>query len=274
MEVHDSNSLRFQPNLNSEPVLLKMRCPSCSKLYSVEPQSLTSPSLRFECVDCKCQFEAKRSASYDVTILETLQLPAPAFEKPRMPTHEVPLSALSVRECPKCQTPTSFTATDCLKCGVIFAKYKAPVKIVEGVVGEIRVDGRRDIVELWDDVLENYWDSSRHDAFVTACFDADLLAFASQKYARILTASPSDEMAREMRRKIIALASFKTEPRPRGLSPRFRVPKFNNLILVFGGAVLTMGQMLPNMKNLTGIGIAAIALALGVRFFLQRPSTR
>lgn len=275
MEVRENESLRFFDNqapTTYQPAtrFFKVRCPSCEKLYSVDAQPLlfSESAPRFQCIGCNCQFEAKRPESLSVTILETFQINVP-------PTDTAPFvpPPVSSRRCPKCGTPTSFAAKDCHSCGVIFAKYKTlPQGLQDGYVGEIRLEGRREIAELWDSVMDEYGNLERHDAFLTACFDANLLACASRQYARILSASPNEETAREMRRKIIALASYKMEPRGRNWSTRFRVPRFNNLILVFGGAVLTMGLMLPNAKNLTSIGIAAIALALGVRFFLARPS--
>lgn len=254
------------------PRLLKMRCPCCNKLYSVEESWVSSSPrapLRFECVSCKKRFEAKHMSASSM-ILETFEIPVrpaapvvPTATRERAPLHSVPLQT---RKCPKCSVRVSLSAEECQSCGVVFAKFKA---VEDSPVGEIRLEGRRDIQELWDETFANYGDESYHERFVMACYEANSLAFAAQKYARILSASPAEETARKMRKRIISLASFKTEIRGSNGENQFRVPMLLNLILVLAGATITLGLLLPNMKSLTGIGIAAIALAIGIRFFLR-----
>jgi hypothetical protein len=269
------------------PRLLKMRCPSCNKLYSVEEAWVDAPAraaLRFECVSCKSRFEAKRMRP-DAMILETLEVPV-SVPKSRqqvpgkktvertalrsVPLRESPRPLLETRKCPKCGVEAALNAEECKECGVVFAKFKSTEHLP---AGEVRLEGRREILELWDEVLANYADESYHERFVMACYTTNTLAFAAQKYARILSASGNEEIARKMRKKIVGLASFKTEIRGSDGIYRFRSPLLLNLILVLAGAATTIGLLLPKMKNLTGIGLATIALAMGVRYFLRPPRT-
>ena len=271
-----------------------MRCPSCEKLYSIEESWVRSAPLntsgafvtplRFECVSCKTRFEAKRPSPVGVVLLDTLEIPvSPQVEPSRAPQREVnrepvaraPLvtrsqTSVAKLKCPKCGTKTNVGATECRSCGVVFARYKGPL---EGEAGEIRLEGHREIAELWDAILANYEDMNLHDRFVLACHASNNLAYASQKYARILSASSHEDIARKMRKRVIALASYKTEIASGSFVREFRVPKFNNLVLVLGGGTMTFGLVLPDANNLTGIGIASIALAIGLRIFL-RPSAR
>lgn len=266
--------------------LLKMRCPGCKKLYSVEEAWVEAPSrapLRFECVSCKSRFEAKRVSLAEMT-LETFEIPVRAPESTSQPPQErtalrsVPTrhsvrsagfeTTLETRKCPKCGFDAPLRAEECSDCGIIFGKFR---EIETISVGEIRLEGRREIYELWDEVMAHYADEAYHERFIMACYEANTLAFAAQKYARILSASGAEEIARKMRKRIVSLASFKTEIRGSNGKATFRVPLLLNLILVLSGAAMTFGLMLPKMKILTWIGIATIALAIGVRYFLRPP---
>ena len=271
------------------PSLLKMRCPNCQKNYSVEEswvhaaplnsqRGFVTP-LRFECFSCKSRFEALRPPTPGATTLETNLIPVSA-PSPMQPTSgvpraeraalaKVPLIAQTLK-CPKCGVRTNGLATECLSCGVVFSRYKP---LPDGVVGEIRLEGRRDILELWETIIGDYEDEIRHERFVEVCADAGCLAYAAQKYSRILAVSPQEEIARRMKKRIVALASYPLEMRGTNGVHTFRVPKFVDLILFLGSATMTAGLIFPHMKSMAGVGLAAIVLALGVRFFLRPRQT-
>jgi phage FluMu protein Com len=267
------------PQPDTGHAYLKMRCPDCNKLYSVDSAWFQDPgpdgdgSLQFDCAACSTRFAAVLSTG-DTPFLETFRVPEAAMEIP-----EAEPAPLAVREtspavpvveakCPKCEAPHPATAQECASCGLIFAKFKP---VFEGMVGEVRLTGRQELVELWERVVANYEDEAMHDQFISACFDAEALAFASQKYGRVLAAAPQEEIAQIMKKKIMGLASFKAESRGSFRSWQFRLPGFNSVVMALGGAVMTLGLLLPNSNNLTGIGVAAIALGIGVRFFHRSP---
>ena len=186
----------------------------------------------------------------------------------RLATEKVPM-VIGDFKCPKCSVKTSATATECVQCGLLFAKYR-PV-FEEGIPGEIRLEGRRDLADLWATVLTDYSDESKHYKFIAACDAAGCLPYASQKYARVLTAVPHEDVAKRMRRQIIALASAKAEMGGANGLWSFRIPGFNALAIALGAAAMTIGFILPGMRNLTGIGASMLALSIAVRLFL-RPS--
>ena len=283
------NELLAESAPEKSPTLLKMRCPNCQKNYSVEEswvyaaplnsqRAFVTP-LRFECFSCKSRFEALRPPGPGATTLETNLIPvsAPSPMQPargiprveRAALAKVPLIAQTLK-CPKCGVRTNGLATECLSCGVVFSRYKP---LPDGAVGEIRLEGRRDILELWETIIGDYEDEIRHERFVEVCADAGALAFAAQKYSRILSVSPQEEIARRMKKRIVALASYPLESRGTNGVHSFRVPKFVDLILFLGAATATAGFTLHGMKAMAGIGVAAIALALGVRFFLRPRQT-
>jgi hypothetical protein len=184
----------------------------------------------------------------------------------RLAAEKVPM-VIGDFKCPKCSVKTSANATECMQCGLLFAKYR-PI-FEEGIPGEIRLEGRRDLADLWAAVLTDYSDESKHHQFIFACDEAGCLPYASQKYARVLVAVPHEDVAKRMRRQIIALATSKAESGGATGLWSFRIPGFNSLAIVLGSAAMTMGFILPGMKNLTGIGASMLALSIAVRFFLR-----
>ncbi len=266
-----------------------MRCPKCGKLYSVQGDQMRSAStpLKFACLNptCKTKYYAELVdadtidgvKTWEVEVPDVKPQPAPA-EKPSVPAARTAVEKVPTVEmkCPKCGTRNAISAAECKACGIVFAKAKSLFRHEkpdnEGITGEISLAGRRELADLWENVMANYEDQERHDRFICACYEAGCLPYASHKYARILSASPNEEIAKAMRKKIVALASHKFEPRGEKTGLKIPMPGLNTLVLLFGSAVMTTGFLLPGLQNLTGLGLATVLLAIGVRFFIRRQS--
>ncbi|MES2857184.1 MAG: hypothetical protein V4692_15050 [Bdellovibrionota bacterium] len=263
----------------------RMRCPSCRKLYSVEPKHFAlnnlsttgagalSKASQFECVDCETQFGAILGP--DSTVAEALdtfipEQPVVLREIPKTESVAVPVSSSVVvgRSCPKCATRNVTTAQECRSCGIVFAKFRTGGE--ERVMSEIQLAGRLELVSFWDTVAADYQNVDLHQEFVMACEKAGCLPFASHKYANILAVAPEEEIARKMRKQIIGFASRKLD-KPAAQSFKFPLPSFNSLILLLGTFALVVGMGLPGASEVTPVGGAMIALAIGMRVFMRRP---
>ncbi len=190
----------------------------------------------------------------------------------RRPAERAP--TLAELRCPKCGSRNSLSSSECRYCGVVFAKFaKAKVKneTVDPLLVDLGTNDRRNLEELWSKVMEDYENLASHDRFLAACHAVEALPYASQKYQRILSVSPTEEIAQQMRRKIVAFASYRMEIEPETGNWSFRIPKLNSLAIALASALMVMGFMLPGYKNLAGLGFAMLALLFGVRFFLRPP---
>lgn len=268
--------------------MYQMRCPKCRKLYSVQGEQMRTASapLKFQCLvpTCKVKYYAElvdadaidgiRTWEMEVPPQEPVQ-PASQPDKPltaiRSAVDKVPVTA--EMKCPKCGTKNAISAAECKVCGIVFAKAKALFRQEkpenEGITGEISLAGRRELAELWENVMADYEDLDRHDRFVRACYEAGCLPYASHKYAQILSATPNEEIAKAMRKRIVALASHKFEGRPKS-GFKMPMPGLNSLVLILGATVMAIGFLLPGFKNLTGLGLSAVLLAIGMRIFIRR----
>lgn len=284
--LNDSQETQFE----NAPAAYHMRCPKCKKLYSAAGLTVRSAStpLKFECLSpsCKTRYFAtlvdpasiegmityEAGDGIDMVVPQTTP-PSISSQSQRRAEPVVAEKApmISDLRCPKCGTRNQVSSSECRSCGIVFAKAKKEKPEAEGLSGEISLAGRRELSDLWDAILDNYEDQAKHDRFVKACHEAGCLPYASMKYTKILSAAPQEEIARNMRKRVVAIAGVKAEVAPKP-TLKFRIPKLNNLILILGSMAMTMGFILPGFKNLAGLGIAAVALAIGVRFFL-RPRT-
>ena len=255
-----------------------MRCPNCRKLYSVESHLILGVEApRFECMACQTSFLAQVQGGG--TMLGTIAIDEPAFPAPENPVVQEVRRAFEVvptiatRPCPKCGAKNDAKATECSSCGIIVARYRPGEE--SKVVGEIEMAGKLELVTLWSEITADYRDMSRHDAFVRACLEAGCLAFASQKYARVLAGAPDEEIARTMRKRIVGLATarFETsdvdEQRSRWTMP---LPSFNSFIIMLGVILVGIGMGLPQSRDIAGVGFAMLALAAGLRYFARRPA--
>jgi ribosomal protein L40E len=254
--LQDSESvvLAFELEKTAE---YQMRCPNCKKLYSIEGDVMRSSKepVKFHCAPCDTDFAAVLNNFGGHESVETFELPLVSVGGTR-----------ETQFCAKCGAQAPLAASECLACGVLFAKAKTQEEVEEDIFA-----GRRDLVDSWQQVMSDYEDLDAHDRFVVACFGAGNLAFASHKYGRILSASPTEEIAQAMQARIIALVSYPSERSTIKAQPGLRYLGINNFVLFMGGAVLVAGIMIPAMKSLIVIGLIAILIGMGVHFLIKHP---
>jgi hypothetical protein len=103
--------------------------------------------------------------------------------------------------CPKCsQKKAAPTQEACVRCGLVFALWNpdnAPkvVALDEGAE------------TLWSAVAKNWSDVEAHDAFLKYCSVASMLPAAGRRYRERLDEQPSDEIAQQMQKRILAMAT-------------------------------------------------------------------
>lgn len=126
------------------------------------------------------------------------------------------------------------------------------------------------IADLWEAVQESYESEWRHQEFILACSRAGCLYYASQKYARILSASPTESIAVKMQGQIEALSSrdrFAKSPEVRSSRPS----QMSGLVAIIGLVIAAMGFISPSFRNLVGVGISIFVMAAGLRYFVSKP---
>lgn len=254
----DAQTSQFENRL--EP--FHMRCPSCRKLYSVDASLLGiggDDVLKFECVACRMSFLAIKPAFHGQHFIETQRL-------------ETQLTVL--QESPGAAAPGLTPERSKEVARVIGSAFNA-VPLRQHPTNDLELSESAELIALWATIMDKYEDVAAHETFLNRCFKEQRLAFATHKYAQILVLDPRDEIALRMRQKAIGFASFGFDATAKGLTPTnwsVPLPSFNNLMIGLGTIAVIVGMGFPNERQVSALGFAMIASALGLRYFLRRPS--
>ena len=253
---------------------LQMRCPNCMKLYSVESSRLSSSDVsKFECVACRTEFLTLKPELHglqflDTSVIETQYAPLAELAPERRVNSALEPSVDSFLE-PSSNAPA---APRTALVSVPLNSRGVEVRASE----EMAMAESAELIAMWDSILADYENLSLHENFVQACFTDGKLAYAAHKYAQILVSAPTEEIGKRMRRRVAGLASYGFDATANGLNFadwKFPLPSFNNFIILTGTIAVVCGLGLPNARQAVGVGLAMIALAIGLRIFLRKPST-
>ena len=245
---------------------IHVRCPECTKLYSVDPGTVHTEKPQFECVQCKSRF-------YFIFPTPEGQPEARSYLIGQGPREATPLflvpqdfTAQDDRRtfaCPKCDHRNSLGANECKACGLVFDKARAAFfKPKEEVVAS------KELLGMWARVLEGWAIQSVHETFVQFALGQSNLPFASQQYRRILDANPADEIAQKMRDKIIQLATMTSVPQKRDppTRRRFTLPF---VVLAVGVVFVGTGLSMEQLRSIVPIGAVFCTIGFAI-FFLSR----
>ncbi|MCM2282205.1 MAG: hypothetical protein NDI61_10200 [Bdellovibrionaceae bacterium] len=278
--------------------LIHTRCPACRKLFATDPLPPSDDLALFQCSDCEAQFtiempnempneKAPGSAS---SSLGGWWVESQLFQAAGLTFTETELSPVTTQERPAADLPADRRESS-VRAAVepvaqramepaaqksAAAKKKSELATTvpdeEAFAAELALGAKPELILLWKEIIDHYEIEAKHDAFLSACLKNGALAYAAHKYGRILQQFPDEEIARKMTKRLVALASAPAETATELSKPllNFRMPGLNSVVIVLGTVVSLMGISLPGLQNMTGVGAAMVALALGLRFFAQR----
>ncbi len=152
------------------------------------------------------------------------------------------------------------------------------------IANEIALGARPELILLWKKIIDDYEEEFLHDGFIEACLKADALGYAGSKYGRILAEFPNEPLAFKMRKKIQILAAAEIDARnlarqrvkareAAALAPKTATLSLTSIAIVLGTILVLAGLVLNGQKNIFAVGVAMLALVIGVRFFYQRSSS-
>jgi hypothetical protein len=250
-----------------EQAVVRVRCPNCIKLYAVDAAEIAEAKPQFECAKCQTRFWFPFPASLSAG--EILGFPLAWLEEkpatePLAPVERAPEPA-RMFSCPRCQANYGAGDTECPKCGVVFSKIEMSEEMRS-------VSASSSLRRLWHQVMDNYAVLPGHRKFVHACQRENNLVFASQQYARVLKAHSGDETALQMQKEISALAVTigGVARTPKSFSFIKLMPRLTTILMVIGGVVIGLGFIIPDARNLIGLGASMVFFMLAVDWFFSQ----
>lgn len=199
---NDISNEKFNSNVLGLDPEIRMRCPKCYKLYSVDPKTIYVDKPEFDCISCEQkfwisfpealehseivafpiewseQYESEIGSDELLQIEETEMLSPDLVEKISKHFSE-PLEEETVRE--------TETTSGMRKVG-----------FVDDVESELTSEYWF-LEKSWDKVLNNYDDKSVHKEFIHSARAKQSLDFALSKYSNFCEANSKDSVALDMK---------------------------------------------------------------------------
>jgi hypothetical protein len=179
---------------------IKIRCPSCSKLYGVNVCEIKSSSPHFICQICGVKF----TFTYPALNAENIQTRI-IDRHPQEKTHFSANDERHLKSCPKCGSLNGINAHECYSCQVIFDKVRDLSFKNEGI------KTLPSLVRIWQELLLDFDNHAKHEAFISECESVQALSFAHYRYEQYLEAQPQNEFVKKMRQEVLWRVAHNSE---------------------------------------------------------------
>lgn len=247
---------------------LKIRCPSCTKLYEVESEEIHSEMPLFQCISCDTRFSFEYPPAdpgnipcFAVTTKPTMKPEDPIAERQGMTSPSVsPMEQPEMKSCPKCGAMNGRRAKECYSCHVLFER-------LEGLPQDPSLRAQPSLVRKWKNLVHNFENEKLHEEFVMACHQLDALRFATLKYEELKAAQGGDAQCDVMLARIHTLMHLglahqtpaeKTPGRPKWQKYLFWGP------FAFSALLILLGMINLAHRNLVGVGVAFAFMSAGL----------
>jgi hypothetical protein len=217
-------------------------CPKCEQLYKVKSESLNEGSNHFECHKCHQEF------SMDFVPAESLLMYGDITQDP-------------IRDCPKCNSQTDSSKTDCQVCGVVFDKYELIKKDAESFDRT-----SPELASAWMRVINDFDNPQVHTDFINIARRKRGLDYANQRYDSLSEALNDDPRIEEMKRRIQTLLRVDLARESKSAVEGVLNWKLALQVvpLFLGGLMILAGLTSQGLGNLTGFGAMLTLVCLGI----------
>ncbi|MEN0059133.1 MAG: hypothetical protein AAGB31_09895 [Bdellovibrio sp.] len=241
---------------------LKMRCPSCSKLYEVATEDIQSETPVFQCFQCKTHF------GFEFPPTDPNKVHCYAVSAAKQHSEPVVVEAVSeaMKSCPKCGALNGRGAQECYSCHVIFQK-------LEGLPQDTSLRAQPSLVRKWKNLLENFANEDLHNEFIQACHQLDALRFAVMKYEDLKAAQGGDPVCEAMLARIqslmmVGLSAQEAEKNKVSATGKWR-KYFYWGPFSLSALMILLGMINLGHRNLIGVGVALAFMAAGLIIMIR-----
>lgn len=264
---------------------LKIRCPSCEKLYVVNEEDIQSHSPQFDCVSCATRFGFVYPPENPQSVPTFKVTSSPEIEQARSFQQELEAQSFaalqqeisqaaeknSTKSCAKCGAINEKKATECYSCHVLFER-------MDQLPLDPMLRAQPSLVRKWKNLVVNFDNLQLHEEFLKSCHQLEALRFAILKYEELQKAQGGrDEVCAKMIFKAQGLLQVTLSGKKEG-DLRFqkekepsKVPRWHKYVILppfaVAGTMIAMGFFNLGIRNLVGAGVAVALLTLGLVLF-------
>lgn len=252
---------------------LKIRCPSCTKLYEVESEEIQSEMPLFQCISCDTHFSFEYPPADPANVM-TFAVPmkaAPPAEESVagrqlefsdiMSSTAVSVEQTEMKSCPKCGAMNGRRAKECYSCHVLFER-------LEGLPQDPSLRAQPSLVRKWKNLVNNFENEDLHEEFLMACHQLDALRFATLKYEELKAAQGGDAQCDIMLARIQGLMMVGLSQGAAPSKERAAKPKWQKFLywgpFAFSAILILMGMINLAHRNLVGVGVAFAFMSAGL----------
>nr|WP_295900265.1 hypothetical protein [uncultured Bdellovibrio sp.] len=250
---------------------MKIRCPSCAKLYEVASDDIHSETPLFQCISCESRFsfeypptDPQNVLCFMVPVVTETPIVTDAQHQEALPAVEP--GAHEMKSCPKCGALNGRRAKECYSCHVLFER-------LEGLPKDPSLKAQPSLVRKWKNLVENFENESLHDEFIRACHELDALRFATLKYEELKTAQGGDPQCDQMIARINSLMLVGLSQKPLAKNEAPVRPKWQKYLYwgPFGlsALLILLGMINLGHRNLIGVGVALAFMAAGLIIMIR-----
>ncbi|KHD89310.1 MAG: hypothetical protein OM95_04060 [Bdellovibrio sp. ArHS] len=258
---------------------LKIRCPSCAKLYEVSSDDIHSETPLFQCISCETRFSFEYPPSDVNNVLcfaVTTSAPEASLAEERVAAsaaqHQESFSvepgSQEMKSCPKCGALNGRRAKECYSCHVLFER-------LEGLPKDPSLKAQPSLVRKWKNLVENFENAELHDEFIRACHELDALRFATLKYEELKAAQGGDPQCDAMIARInsLMMVGLAQKPVSSAKAQNPARPKWQKYMYwgPFGlsAFLILLGMINLGHRNLIGVGVALAFMSAGLMIMIR-----
>ena len=185
----------------------------------------------------------------------------------------------SYQNCPACHKEMVAGHNECFSCGLVVSRFedRQALDSSKNTIGGIEHLTSSDIKRLdksWKQVVVNYHDQESHQEFIKTCQAQGAIPFAVYHYTKMLEIDKEDDIAQIMRRQALSrlAVNFETAPEEQLTLPAnsrlgVLLKWFNWIGLFLSSACIMAGAIMPDAKNLVGLGVAFLTMFVALYMY-------
>ncbi len=186
----------------------------------------------------------------------------------------------SFKDCPACGKEMVAGHSECFSCGVVVDRFKTRELMSQthesiGGIDHLSPIDLKKLDKKWKQVVVNYHDQKGHQEFIRLCQTNGALPFAVYHYTKMLEIDKEDDIAQIMRRQ--SLSRLTVNMTTAGDPAIHQKPVFtavdilikwaNWIGIILSTSCIMAGLLIPNSRNLVGLGVAALTLFISLLIY-------